>query len=160
MFDLAEARLLRRAQHRDTQALGALWERIVDDAWSVARALTDEEQAIAVLLAARDALVGGVAGLVVDARWIELPFGQLFTELHRQLELPALSSIDPAEWALAGPPPDATSLLKDPEAARRAVRFAPPALRLIYLFTLLTPCTLEGIARFAGVRASVVLRLR
>ncbi|GEM_PF-3413169 len=160
VLDLAEARLVRRARHRDPQALGALWERVVDDAWSVAIALVDEDQAIAVLLAAREALISGAPGLRPDARWVELPFGTVFDELHRRLELPALDSIDGSEWTVPGPPPDPVAVPRDPEAARRAVRFAPPALRLIYLFTLLTPCTLDGIARMAGIRPSVVRHAR
>jgi hypothetical protein len=160
LLDLGEVRLLRRARHRDPTALGDLWERIVDDAWSVARALVDEHASVEVLLEARDALSSGAPGLPVDRRWLELPFGQLFSALHRRLELPPLHSIDPNEWSVSAPPSDRAELLRDPEAARRAVRLAPPEVRLFYLFTLLTPCSIESIARFGGVRPSVVRRAR
>ncbi len=160
VLDLAEARLVRRARHRDPQALGQLWERVVDDAWSVAAALVPSEQAILALHGARDALVTGAPGLPSDASWVELPFGALFTRLHGLLELPPLSGIDPQLWAVPEPAEDAAALPRDPEAARRAVQSAPAELRLIYLFTLLTPCTLPAIARFAGVRPSVVRQAR
>lgn len=159
-LDLAELRLLRLARHRDPAALAELWGRIVDDAWSVARALLDEDAAVSSLLETRDALVAGATGLSLDSRWIELPFGRLFAVLHQTLELPPLSGIDRGEWTLPGPLPDTAVLRRDPEAARRAVRFAPPALRLIYLFSLLTPCTLAGIGRMAGVAPAVVRQAR
>ncbi len=160
LLDLVEARLIRKVRHRDPTALAALWERIVDDAWSVACALVPEGQAVAALLSARDALAAGAQHLPADPTWVEIPFEKLFVALHAALELPPLSGIDPDQWMVSSPAPKQGAMHRDPEAARRAVQAAPPELRLIYLFTLLTPCTHEAVARFAGVRPSVVRQAR
>ncbi len=160
LLNLAEVRLLRKARHRDPVALAGLWECVVDDAWSVACALVPEPVAVEALLAARDALVAGAPRLPADSRWVEVPFGQLFEELHRALGLRPLSTVDPEVWEASSRPPKNAKVHRDPEAARRAVRVAPPELRLVYLFTLLTPCSHEAVARFAGVGPSVVRQAR
>ncbi len=156
----AEERLLRRARHGDLGALGALWDSIVDEVWSVARGLLEEQEAEEVVLAAREALKAGASGLAVGPRWVEVPFARLYEEVHGAMGLPPLGSLDPAVWMNCEPPQERWELHQDSEAARRAVRQLPPALRLIELFTLLTPCTVDGIARFAGVRPSFVRQAR
>ena len=160
VLGLADLRLLRRAIHRDPQALTSLWARVVDDAWSIARALVDEDSALSALAVAREALVVGAPGLSMDARWVELPYGELYAELRERLGLPGTGTLDLSALQDIEPPESPLALNKDSEEARRAVQCLPPALRLIYLFTLLTPCRLDGIARFAGAPPSVVRQAR
>lgn len=153
--ELAEVRLLQRARRREDEALALLWARVVDPAWSIARALLPEAQAVAVLADLRLALTRHAPGLPATPPWTEVVFGLLWQLLWGALELPPGRGIRSGRWGPlpALPPPPG---ILDPATVRRAFEAAPKELQVIHLFTVFAHAPAAVVAAWSGVPEPVV----
>lgn len=152
-FDLAEARLLQGARRGERAAASALWERVVDDLWSIALEMREEEDAVALLAAVRGAFLDRLRGLPMSSAWREQVFALLWQRIAEDMEpldLDGISSSAPptsaSELSMGAPlPQDARSRV------RRAIREAPPELRMVYLFSTLGGQDAAAIAGYSGL---------
>ncbi|MCB9761249.1 MAG: hypothetical protein H6739_15515 [Alphaproteobacteria bacterium] len=162
--DLHEARLLRAARRGDPVAIATLWDRIVDDLWSIAHALLPEVAAVAALREVRADFGARLPGVPLDVPWRREVMGLLWRAVGARVEPSPLSGIldtnassAPSIPDAGGPPPDAA---RARARVKAAVAAAPVELRMIYLFNLLGDLTAADMARLSGEPLELVRAAR
>jgi hypothetical protein len=135
-----------------------LWERCLDDLWSLATALLeDDNQAVAALGLLRVRLRDRARGLATDIPWRTQLFGLFWEQVADRMELRPLGSIL-ANAGADGPLDDADR--SPQEQVLHVLASTPRELTLVYLFNLLGRCSTADIAAFSGASELEVRKAR
>ena len=156
-FDLAETRLLLRAQRGEGDALRLLWEPHSTLLWSITEPMLGHVDAVDALRHLRTALRGRARGLAKTRPFRDQALETLFPILRDRLQLQDVAGIVPSELPA---PASGTPKAGASQRVQAALRAAPPEIRVVYLFTFLGQLPSSDVARISGWTEAGVRRAR